>query len=275
MESNVGPRIRAGLLVTLLLLGAVGWFGVSSLPAAAASSVAPLTGNITGPTLIGTNSSANYYINGTGGPAFVDGFKIGTIKWHATVAGPNLTGVSVSPNSSTLSNVTPGGSTTLKVGSYAETLTLTVELTSSNSSSNQTLNLTYTIGVVVPYIVHATLVAGPASVTAFTVAVALDGSTVGNVSVPSIAANGSYNLTFRYASRGLSAGWHTFSISLAGEHGLVLFAGGALEYSQTFYVPGPPPDYAVWAVVGVVVFIGVLFILATRLAARRRPVSKR
>ena len=69
--------------------------------------------------------------------------------------------------------------------------------------------------------------------------------------------------------------WHTFSISLASQHGLVTFPGGAQQYSQSFYVTGPPPDYTVWYVAGIGAFLGAVFIWSTRVAARRRGRAKK
>lgn len=271
------PRAWAGLLATLLLLTA-GAVLLPQLPAAGATATyPPVQGNISGPAYVALQSSSTYYINGSGGPAEgTPGVVLGNISWAVRVTGPNLTGVSVSPNASNTS-LGPGqpGHTKLKVGNITETLTLAVEITSTQGTLKASTNLTYTVHVVVPYVVRATLVAGPQKVGPFVIAITLDGRWVANVTVPAISANKTYNLTYSYASAGLSAGNHTFTISLASEHGLVTFSGGALQYSETFYVAGPSPDYFLWGIVGVVVFFGVLFIFAARVAARRRPPSRK
>lgn len=272
----VGGRSSAvvrGLVVAGLLLGTLVAAG-ASVALEPATTYTPVTGNIHGPTVVATASNTTYYLNGTGGPAIApNGTEVGTISWKVTLSANDLAGVSISPNASTFTRGTPG-ETHLKVGAVAETVTLTVEIQSTYLSTNATTNLTYQVQVVVPYVVHAELVVGPhASVLGFDVTVDLDGNRVGTVKVPAIAANGTYNLTFDYATTGLSPGEHTFTISLANEHGLVAFAGGAIEYSQSFYVLGPPPDYALYVVAGIVVFAGVLFIFMTRVAARRRPAA--
>jgi len=269
-------RGSAGLLAALLLLGTCAALLPQFPAAAAAAAYPPVQGNITGPHYIAIGSNSTYYTNGSGGPADTSGVVIGNLTWKASVTGPNLTGVSVSPNASN-SSLGPGapGHTTLKVGNFTETLTLTVEITSTQGSLKASTNLTYTVQVVLPYIVRATLVAGPQKVGPFVIAITLDGHWIANITVPAIEANKTYNLTYEYASGGLSAGNHTFTISLAAEHGLVTFSGGAVQYSQTFYVAGPSPDYVLWGVIGVVVFLGVLFIFATRVAARRRPPTRK
>jgi len=269
---------RAATAALLLLAVALLSVGPAALPTTGAAPTpafsTPVTGNLSGPHYVSVNSTSAYWINASGGPADVDGDLIGNLTWKATLTGDNLTGVTVSPNASQIVTAGTPGRTNLTVGNVTETITLTVEITSTFNGTSATTNLTKQIAVVVPYVVRAQLVAGSERVLTFTVAVLLDGSVVGNVTVPTIAAMATYNLSFRYPSGGLSAGTHTFSISLAGEHGLVSFAGGATTYSQSFYVAGPPPDYGLWAIVGIVVFVGILFIFGTRVAARRRPVSK-
>jgi hypothetical protein len=279
-DAEVDPPVRAslvwGLIAALVLGGVLGTVGPALGASVAASSPPPVVGNISGPAYVGTASTATYYINGTGGPAIAaNGTQVGNLSWHARVTGGNTTGVSLSPNSSTFSGATPG-KTQLKVSAVTQSLTITVEILSTYLGKNASTNLSYTVQVVVPYVVRATMVDESAStVGPFTVTVDLDGRAVGNVTVASISPSKVYNFTFDYATGGLAAGEHTFTISLAQEHGLVAFSGGATEYSQSFYVVGPPPDYALWILLGVIAFFGVLFIFATRVAARRRPTTRK
>ena len=258
-------------LVIVLAVGLVA-VGVGSLPGArAASSSNPVTGSVHGPRVIATQGTTHLTVSATGGPAFAaNGTQIGNLTYYASIAGNDLTGVSVVPSSNGFvlgQNQSP----LLEVGATPEVLTLTFEIASVYQRENVTTNLTYTITVVQPYVVAATIVnSGTTTVLAFTVSVDLDGTLVGNVSVPSITPSGEYNLSFQYATLGLSAGEHTFSLSLADARGLVTFAGGATSYSVSFYVPGASPDYTVWYVFGALAFVGVLFIFATRVAARRR-----
>jgi hypothetical protein len=112
-------------------------------------------------------------------------------------------------------------------------------------------------------------------VSAFTVYVTLDGTVVGQVNVSSLISGGTFRITYKYATLGLSPGDHTFAISLAQEHGLVKFANGQTVYTETVYVTGPSPDYTLWYVAGIVAFFVALFIFATRVAARRRGTARR
>lgn len=273
----VNRALAFALSALALLLAGVLLVG-GAIPTAQAASVGStkVVGSIHGPKLVAADSNSTYYINATGGPAYAaNGTEVGGINWTAKVSGNDLTGVSLSPNASSIPKTGPG-ETHLKVGTVAETLVISVTISSTYGSSKGTTVLNYTVEVVRPYVVHAVLVAGPkAGILGFDVSVYLDGEKVGTVSVPALKANESYNLTYDYASSGLSPGEHTFSISLAGEHGLVHFAGGATQFSESFYVVGPAPDYPLYVLVGVVVFAGVLFIFMTRVAARRRPAARK
>jgi hypothetical protein len=278
-DPEVDPPVRPfthGLVAAMLLLGVLSTVGPAIAATASASPYAPVVGNVSGPSYVGTGSTTTYYINGSGGPAIAsNGTEVGNITWRAQVSGGNLTGVSVSPNSSSITLGKPS-TTKLTVANATETLTISVEIISTYHSTNATTNVTYSVHVVTPYVVRAALVdTSSSSVGPFTVTVDLDGRAVGNVTVTQIRPNKTYNLSFAYASGGLPAGEHTFTISLANEHGLVTFSGGAIQYSQSFYVVGPPPDYALWVLMGAVVFFGVLFIFVTRVAARRRPTTRK
>ncbi len=240
------------------------------------ASSTPVTGNVTGPTVLAWDAHSNYYVNGTGGPAFApNGTQVGNLTWYASLLAANLTGISLSPTS----NAIVGGNASLAiltVGNISEPLTIAVMLSSVYQTDNVSINFTYTLHVVQPYVVAATLVCGPSAGTdAFQVVVDLDGAAVGSVTVPSLLPNGTYHLSFKYAVLSLASGWHTFTVSLAALHGLVRFSGGATVYSQSFYVPGPATSYTLWYVAGFVAFFGVLFILLTRVAARRRGAVRR
>jgi hypothetical protein len=261
----LGVLVLAALAIGLLVLASWGTPGVRASPTAA------VTGSVRGPTVLATQGKGTYTVNGSGGPAFAsNGTEVGNVTVYFSVAAGNLSGVAITP--AQLGIVFGrAGQTTLTVGATAEVVSIGVMISSVYQHQNQSINLTYTVNVVTPYIVAATIVAGASStVLSFPVQVELDGSAVGTVTVPSLTPGGSYNLSFEYPTLGLSPGEHTFSISLASEHGLVSFANGATVYSTTFYVTGPAPNYTLWYVAGTVAFFGVLFIFMTRVAARRR-----
>jgi len=277
VDATVRPSPVALTLALVLVTLATFAFAPNALAASPAAAPPPIAGSVTGPAQLATSSNATFYLNASGGPAYSGGKLTGTITWNASLSGTNLTGSAVSPASGKVTNST-GLPVKLVVtaGAIAEPLTLLVEVKSASSTVNQTLNLTRTFRVMIPYIVHATLVAGPnAVVLPFTVAVALDGTPVGTVSVPQLAPNATYYLAFRCPTSGLASGYHTFTLSIADPHGLVTFSNGATVESTTFYVAPAPASNTVWYVAGIVALFGVLFIYGTRVAARRRGSAQR
>ncbi len=237
---------------------------------AAAPTYPPLTGNLTGPTVVATATSSTYFVNATGGPAYVKGLLVGNLTFAVTLTGANLTGVTVTPQNGSMFNNTPSHFV-LKTTNVTQTLTITVLLKSALANVSRELNLTLAVPVVVPYVISTELVASTnATVLPFSITVDLDGQPIATVRVPEIPAGQSYAFRYLYATTGLSVGYHTFSISLAQEHGLVRFPNGATTYSMTVYVAGPPPNYTIWIVAGVIAFFAAAFISLARLRARRR-----
>ena len=258
-------------------LAALGWVvllavlavGLPVLAHAAAGTYPPVTGAISGPSIVGEGLTAQYIVNGTGGPAFGQGgTAVGSIAFNATLSGNNVSGASIQPATGVLVN----GQTTLqfRAPNASEIIKLRVVLTSSASGQNATLSLNMSIRIVAPYVLSGTLQAGPTAVSGFDMTVTVDGTPVGQVAVPAIAANGTYHFSFDYAPPSLSAGWHTIAVSVAPQHGLVTFTGGVEQLTLQFYVTSPPPDYALDVGVGIAAFAAAVFIWGSVVGARRR-----
>lgn len=269
----------AVLGLVLLLAAPTSLIAVSAVaPSARAATTEAVTGSVSGPGIVATGSTTLFYVYGWGGPAVAfNATVVGTIKYYSALSGSNLTGVSFTPATG---NITSNQSVLvdLAVGNATETITISVMISSlnSNASENQSTNVSTTVHIVQPYVISATIVNSSATtVSAFVVYVTLDGSMVGRVNVTSLAAGKSFQLVYQYATLGLSSGEHTFGISLAQEHGLVTFPNGQTQYTVNVYVNGPAPDYTLWYVAGIVTFFGVLFIFASRVAARRRGAARR
>ena len=271
-------KVLVPLSVIALLLVASGVaFGATGLEAAHLTPAATaVQGNITGPTVLAYKADRTYFINASGGPAFAsNGTRVGNLTYYASVVGANVTGVTILPASAPFTSDQPE-STVLTVTNLTQVVTIDVEITSVYKTANVSLNLTYSVNVVQPYVLTLTVVSNSSTtILAFVLTVDLDGTRVGSVSIPTLTSRQSYTATFQYATLGLSAGEHTFTVSLASEHGLVTFAGGATSYSESFYVPGAPPNYTLWYVAGAVAFFGAIFIFLTRVAARRRNPSRK
>jgi len=270
------PPLVALLLVTVLLGATLGTLPYTSAAVSTASTSGPVTGTFTGKSVLPYNGAGEYIVNGTGGPAVLaNGTIVGNLSYYLTVAGPNTTGVTISPSTGKILNGIPSR-ISLTVGNVSEVLTVSVLLASVLNTTNESTNFTFTVNVVQPYILSTTLYnLGNSSVTSFPILVNLDGVLVGNVSVPTMLPHTTYHFVFQYATVGLPEGQHTFTVYLTTVHGLVRFANGTTVYTVTFTIPTPAPSYTLWYVAGVVAFLGALFIFGARVGARRRGTSKK
>jgi len=281
---SVVALFAALVVVGLVATSSVAVVGATSRPVPAATSAIPVSGSLSGPTVVSTGSSSVFRVYGYGGPAIsANGSAIGNITYYATPVGPNVTGVDFTPSSTTV--VTPASTNVtnrtsivanLVAGNASETISIDVMISSTYKGQNESTNISFSVTIVQPYVVSATIV-NPSNftVSAFTVYVTLDGNVIGSVNVSSLIAGGTYKVTYKYATLGLSSGDHTFTLSLVQEHGLVTFTNGATVYSETVYVTGPPPNYTLWYIAGTVAFFGAIFIFLTRVAARRRGQARR
>jgi len=244
---------------------------------AASTTSNPVTGNVTGPSYLATSSNGTFRFNASGGPGVVGGQIIGKLTWTASLTGPNTTGTSVTPSNGTITSISSEPVVlSVKTGLRTGLFTLSVSVTSSLQKTNATGTISKGFHVLVPYTLRATLVTGPgASVLPFKVTVALDGAVVGTVTVPKIGPNTSYQFSYRYAIPDLASGYHTFTLTIANAHGLVTFSNGRTVETTTFYVAPAATSYTLYYVLGVVTFLGVLFIYATRVGARRRGATRR
>lgn len=278
MSSRSIPSRRARLPLAAVAFVLLLVAGASTVPSvAAAPTTTPLTGSILGPGTVGTALNATYLVKASGGPALAsNGTQTGIYSYKASLAGPNITLAQAAILPST--GVLTGGQVnlTLKAPKVIELITIYVLVTSSQGSANVSQNFSYSVNIVQPFVLSANLVVGHTSAVApFELTILLDGAPVGAVHVPGLSAASSYPVSFSYVPLGLGAGWHTFSISLAAEHGLVAFSGGNQVYSVSFYVTGPPTNNTLWYVTGAAAFVGVFFIWSTRVSARRRGRPKK
>lgn len=267
-----GPT-RAALLGVAAVLALVAFAAVPLLPSARGATSGSLSGTVTGPANVGEGLKAEYIVTGTGGPAIAsNGTQVGVISYHAYYVAPpgvNTTGALLSPPSGVLVN----GTITLQLTAPNVTGTATVAvLLNSSYQTHWTLdNVTTGVSVVQPMRIGGTLQVGSGgSIAPFAITVTLDGTPVGTIAVPTLAAGATYPVSFAFVAPSLGAGWHTVAMNVAPEHGLVAFAGGAEAVTSTFYVPGPATNDTVYYIGGVVAFFGALVIWGGRVGARRR-----
>ncbi|MCI4366919.1 MAG: hypothetical protein L3K08_04125 [Thermoplasmata archaeon] len=274
LPSLLRRRLLAVASAALFALLAFGAVPVGAIAPHHSATFGALSGTITGPTTLGTAGRGTYHVVASGGPAIApNGTQVGTITFAASIVGLNTTTGSVAPPQGVLENGTTNLS--LVAPNLTQSMTLYVDLTSSYQGHNVSTNLTYSITVVQPLQLGASLkVVGPTGVKAFSLTVDLDGASVGSIAVPTLTAGQNFPLSFSYVGTSLSPGWHTFTLSLAQEHGLVVFSNGEELLSVSFYVAGPPPDYPLWFAAGALGFGAVVFIWFTLVGARRRPKGK-
>ncbi|MFZ1024176.1 MAG: CARDB domain-containing protein [Thermoplasmata archaeon] len=268
-------RMSRGLALLMVAVMVAGAWSALSVPAVrGATTSAPLVASVHGPTYFGTGGHGRYQINASGGPAQeANGTYVGQYNFTVAPQASNTTNVVVSPSDGILEN--GSFNFTLNANNVSQTITLVVQVSSVYQGKNETTNVSTSVQIVTPYKVSAVVIAsGSASVLSFSLQVLLDGQAVGSVSIPQLTPGENYTFTFSYVTLGLSSGWHTFSISLGAENGLVTFAGGALSYAQSFYIPGAPPDYTIWYIAGAFAFFGAIFIFISRVAARRRGTAR-
>ena len=249
------------VLLSALALGVVGTGRAASFP--------PVTGTITGASIVGESLTTQYTVNGTGGPAEAsNGTLVGNITFNATLSGNNISTASINPSTGVL--IDGGVILRFTAPSLPQIVTIRVELTSSYAGQNESANITSEVTIVAPYVLAGTIYSGATTVNAFNMTVTLDGVPVGQVSIPTLAADTSHAFSFDYVTAGLSPGWHTLAVSLANEHGFVTFIGGVQQYSLRFYIAGAPPDYSLDVGVGIAAFALAVFIWGSVVGARRR-----
>lgn len=267
------PLIVPLLLVILLLAIAPAGFGPAR-GASAATAVPPLSGQVTGPTLLGALQKGTFTVTGRGGPAeALNGTTVGTYNYSTTITATNGTTPStgfVAPPDGVLINLS--ASFTVEAPNITGTYILTVEITSigPGGTGNVSTNVTADFDVLEPYFVQATIHnPNGFAVAGAVVVVDLDGSTVGHQVLPSITADGSFDFSFNYTTTGLSSGWHTFTMTLTGTPGLLTFGNGAMSESSSFYVPPPPVNYTFDITVGLLLTVTAILISLMILGGRR------
>lgn len=267
-------RALAGL--ALLVLVAATLAPLLGAASASALTYPPLTGQLLGPTTVGELTNTTYKVTANGGPAEAEnGSVVGIYDYHAFVSAANTSNLKFGPASQGVL-VNRSINLTFSAGNLSESVTLAVLITSTLNGTNTTQNFTLTIQVVQPFVLTTTIEASNGvSVGTFYLTVLLDGAPVGTIKVQSISANAATPISFRYVNTSLSPGWHTFSISLAAEHGLVTFSGGGETFSQSFYVTPAPTDYTPWYLAGAVAFFGAIVIWSMRVGARRAGRAKK
>jgi hypothetical protein len=275
-DKEVGQAMKRAILpVALLSVALMVLLPYASALAVVNNSSKPLTATVTGPSLMNILGKANFVVTASGGPSQLpNGTMSGNYTYNATISGGNTSGSSVTPHTGELVN----GTATLALvapnntGTYA----LTVEVISNPTTGSPAFyNTSVDFTVAIPYVLSATIT-NPNSftVSGAIIQVSLDGTIVGTVTLPSIAGNGTYALTYNYTTAGLSSGWHTFSLAIQGIPSILVFTNGQGTLTVSFYVNPPPVNYEMYYLLGITLALLAIFISLLVVGGRRRRSSK-
>ena len=264
--------VAGGLILVLLAMSAP--LGSASATHPMATSYPPIKANVTGPAVVGVGEKIQYTISASGGPAqLANGTFIGNYTYNASIIGANTTGGAVTPSTGTLHNGVYV--VNLTAPNNTGTYTLSVKVTSTHGANSTNISAGEAFVVVVPYVVSASIDNHNSyTVRGVEVQVSLDGTQVAVVTLPSIAANGSYSFEYNYTTTGLASGTHTFTLTLEGAYGLVRFSDGSNALSASFYVTPPAPDYTYYYLIGLSLVVLAIFISLFVVGGPRRKRSK-
>ncbi|MGC8691623.1 MAG: hypothetical protein ACP5RZ_01200 [Thermoplasmata archaeon] len=224
----------------------------------------PVTVNVSGPSMVGANTTHEYSIS-------VNGYfyKFG---YHLLLTGENLSGLKqveytgISYNGHFKINIT--------FPSMPQTVILVIMGFGyyENSTIAYSQIVKYTINVVksIPFIVKIT---NPSSMWIYKVNISyyLNGQFIGNQTVNSIGPNQQENITYYYVGT-INSGTNYLTVKL--NSSVLKFSNYSSVYTIGFYY-GQPPDYSwVWYIFAVVVIVIIFFIYMAEFSRKRRPRPK-
>jgi hypothetical protein len=235
------------------------------LTAAPTSGQGPIYGTITGPPAAAASTETIYDLTIDGGPT---GSVNYTVKWYIT--GSDTTGgVPVSANPRSASGTTPAFKLNLTTPSNEQTITLVVSVSAASGGTIENTSVEKAIVVVTPVVLSATFRDnGSTAAVNVTVRFFVDNGAVGTKTVARIDPGRDATVTFNYLPVGLQPGTHSVRVEadLDG-NGVIDSARGEVATSQLFY-KGTPGLSTGWTVlIGIAVFLPVLFLT---IAVRRR-----
>ena len=235
------------------------------LSAAPASGQGPIYATITGPPAAAASTETIYNLSINGGPTSSVNY---TVKWYIT--GSDTTeGLPISSNPRSASGTTPAFKLNLTAPSKEQTVTLVVTVSALSGGTTENTTVEQAIVVVTPVVLSAIFRDnGSTAAVNVTVRFFVDDRAVGTKTVARIDPGKVATVTFNYLPVGLQPGTHNVRVEadLDG-NGVIVPARGEVATSQLFY-KGTPGLSTGWTVlIGIVVFLPVLFLT---IAVRRR-----
>ena len=235
------------------------------LSAAPASGQGPIYATITGPPAAAASTETIYNLSINGGPTSSVNY---TVKWYITGSDPTG-GLPIASNPRSASGTTPVFMLNLTAPSKEQTITLVVTVSALSGGTTENTTVEQAIAVVTPVVLSATFRDnGSTAAVNVTVRFFVDDRAVGTKTVARIDPGRDATVTFNYLPVGLQPGTHSVRVEadLDG-NGVIDSARGEVATSQLFY-KGTPGLSTGWTVlIGIAVFLPVLFLT---IAVRRR-----
>lgn len=235
------------------------------LSAAPASGQGPIYATITGPPAAAASTETIYNLSINGGPTSSVNY---TVKWYIT-GSDTSGGVPIASNPRSASGTTPAFLLNLTAPSKEQTITLVVTVSALSGGTTENTTVEQAIAVVTPVVLSATFRDnGSTAAVNVTVRFFVDDRAVGTKTVARIDPGRAVTVTFNYLPVGLQPGTHNVRVEadLDG-NGVIDSARGEVATSQLFY-KGTPGLSTGWTVlIGIAVFLPVLFLT---IAVRRR-----
>lgn len=250
---------KAIILATILLMLASG----SVAAVASASTPSSYSTQVQVPYYVYTNETFNMYINST------YGFSNYSVTIY--IAGDNLSGISPSNTYHNFSSSNPDFKVSLTAPKATQTLTLLVKTTASTGSGLKKSTETYTVKVISPIFLHASL-SNRQSVAMYNVTVNfyVDNTYVASKTISKLGAYQTVVVNYTWTAPYLTKGSHTLKVAV--NNSLVSVDNGGTSVTSHFYY-GTPPNFT-W-IYYIAAAVGVFMIIMVSGAGRRPRVGER
>jgi hypothetical protein len=231
-----------------------------------AATTNPLYANLSGQTLVAINEKHQYQVVAIGGPGEGAG---GNYSFAFFVAGSSSkSNASVTPDSGT--SATGKFTVNLTASSFAEDLTLSVNVDSYNGNATSNITKSVVIKVIKPIVISANVVnQGNVTLTGVPVTFFVDDVQLYNTTI-NLNAKATKSVVYNWTSQTVSNGEHTVRVELDPNSQFVRFSSGGTIFTQTIWVGNSDSSGTDAILIGF--FVLLLFITYT---IYKRPAKRR
>lgn len=261
------PLRRLAVLLLAMLSLTVPVSALGHLPGDARAAFSGIEVNLDRPSFAGTDQTVECTLTVRGGPA---GDLGGNYSYSAEVVGTNTTGSSVVPNTATSqSGVWKLNVTMPSEGLQKIKIRINATSTASSGSSSDTFQADFTVTVVVPILIKATVFnTGAVDARNVTTRFYADGVLISTQSI-NVSAGGSQVVSYNWTFLKIKTGKHVVSVSVDEPNDLVEFSDGNNVVSRTIFVG--KQSNAVGAIItgAVIIVSAMVFLMWIQKPARR------